>query len=83
MIKIKKLDDYGNELLDENGCIQFEEIERDKIIEELLDDDIDTIIHGYEIAYLSDILREGFIGYNKYTDQELEQEYLTRIRHII
>lgn len=43
----------------------------------LIEDDINTIESG-EIAYLADLLREGFKGYSKYTIKEINQEFKDR-----
>jgi len=55
-----------------------EEVTKDILINKLIDDDIDTIINQYSIPYLSDLLRNGFCGYNKYSMKELKQEVKER-----
>lgn len=51
--------------------------EREKLIDDLVDDDLNTIQSG-EWAYVSDILREGFKGYSNYTMKELKKEHKER-----
>jgi len=54
-----------------------------KMIEFLINDDIDTIISSREqyndVEYLSNMLEHGFKGYSNYTDEELEREYNDRV----
>ena len=57
----------------------MKKLTRDEIVEALVDDDIDTITGHLEVAYVYDILREGFKGYNNYTNKELKQEYEERL----
>lgn len=46
-------------------------------INNLIEDDLDI---GADMnAYISDILRDGFKGYNNYTLEELTEEYNQRI----
>ena len=50
-------------------------INRDKIIEKLVDDDLNTILtYGDDNWILSNMLINGFKGYTNYTDDELIQE---------
>jgi hypothetical protein len=46
---------------------------RDKAIEELVSDDMNTVFNGGDY-YLSSILTNGFKGYANYSDDELIQE---------
>lgn len=46
-------------------------------IEWLVDDDIDTInssINNEDYEYLDNILRKGFVGYERFTKEELIKE---------
>jgi len=52
---------------------------REEIVEALIDDDFNTITQHIEVAYAYDILREGFKGYNNYTNKELKEEYKERL----
>ena len=54
-------------------------IQRSEVIDALLDDDLDISSIMDREEYMYDILREGFKGYNKYTNKELKQEYEARI----
>ena len=51
---------------------------REKAIQELVDNDIDSIIRDYnemnDASVLAYILEEGFKGYINYTDEKLMQE---------
>ena len=52
-----------------------------QIIEDIIQDDIDTIKHTFEendLWYLDQILRNGHTGYVKYSLKELKQEYEER-----
>jgi hypothetical protein len=49
-------------------------INKEDLIDKLINDDIDTIIERYSISYLADILRDGFCGYSNYTDKQLIEE---------
>lgn len=55
---------------------------RNKMVEFLINDDIDTVITMREqyqdVEYISNILACGFKGYENYTDEELESEYNDR-----
>lgn len=51
---------------------------KDKMIEALITDDIDTIINQNTSDYLSTILFEGFVGYKNQTSKELKQECIER-----
>lgn len=57
--------------------INFRKHIRGDIISRLINDDIDSIFNGNG-SYLGDILRDGFCGYNKYTDKQLLQELKER-----
>lgn len=47
--------------------------DREKAIEELVSDDMNTVDVG-AAYYLYNLLRDGFKGYANYTDDELVQE---------
>ena len=53
-------------------------IDREKIIEQLIDDDIDSILCSYnnmgDLSVLAFILDSGFKGYRNYTDEQLMRE---------
>ena len=49
-------------------------IDSQKLIDILIQDDIDAIIHGGCIDYLCDILNTGHLGYSHMTDFELMKE---------
>jgi hypothetical protein len=51
--------------------------DRDKAIETLISDDIDSFNNGFEHG-LAEILYSGFKGYENYTDEELMQELTER-----
>ena len=55
---------------------------RELAIQELVDNDINSIIRDYnemnDASVLAYILEEGFKGYINYTDQKLMQELLER-----
>ena len=55
---------------------------REKAIQDLVDNDIDTIIRDYnemnDLSVLAYILETGFKGYINYTDEQLMQELLER-----
>jgi hypothetical protein len=51
---------------------------RDKAIECLINDDIDSFINGGYTDSIWYILAEGFKGYNHFTDEELMQELQER-----
>ena len=51
--------------------------DRDKAIETLINDDIDSFNNGFEHG-LAEILYSGFKGYQNYTDEELMQELTER-----
>jgi hypothetical protein len=54
---------------------------RNDAIEKLIDDDIDTIDCESNIGqhdYIYNLLKSGFCGYDKFSNKELEQEYLQR-----
>ena len=57
-------------------------IDREKIIEKLVDDDIDSILCSYnnmgDLSTLAFILESGFKGYRNYDDQQLIREVLER-----
>ena len=48
--------------------------DRDRVIENLIDDDFLAIIDNGDHEYLYDILHGGFKGYNEMTDNELAVE---------
>ena len=56
--------------------------DREKAIQELVDNDIDTIIRDYnemnDLSVLAYILETGFKGYNNYTDEALMRELMER-----
>ena len=52
--------------------------ERDKAIECLINDDIDSFTNGGYTDSIWYILAEGFKGYNNFTDEELMQELQER-----
>jgi len=56
--------------------------DREKAIQELVDNDIDTIIRDYnemnDLSVLAYILETGFKGYKNYTDEQLMQELMER-----
>ena len=52
---------------------------RDEVIEKLIDDDIDTIYSKQATDYIYNILKSGFVGYDKQTNARLEQEYNERL----
>ena len=55
---------------------------REKAIQELVDNDIDSIIRDYnemgDASVIAFILEEGFKGYANYTDEKLMQELTER-----
>ena len=55
---------------------------REKAIQDLVDNDIDTIIRDYnemnDLSVLAYILETGFKGYENYTDEQLMQELMER-----
>jgi len=51
--------------------------EREKVIDILIDDDIDAL-HYDDYSYFVDILRSGFKGYDNMTDNELIKECIER-----
>jgi hypothetical protein len=55
---------------------------REKAIQDLVDNDIDTIIRDYnemdDCQVLAYILDSGFKGYRNYTDEQLMQELIER-----
>ena len=55
------------------------EMTREELIEILLDDDFDAIVNQYCTDYLYNILRLGFVGYEKMTNEQLIQEYYNRM----
>ena len=56
--------------------------DREKAIQDLVDNDIDTIIRDYnemnDLSVLAYISETGFKGYINYTDEQLMQELLER-----
>ena len=54
---------------------------RDQMIERLIDNDIDLIRQGAthsDFEYVAGVLRDGCAGYRNYTDEELLNETLER-----
>ena len=51
---------------------------RDQLIEKLIEDDINTQKSSEAADELYNILKNGFRGYDAYTDGELIEEYNTR-----
>ena len=47
---------------------------REKAIDTLIADDIDSILNSHYIDTLNYILESGFKGYRNFTDEELETE---------
>lgn len=54
-------------------------ITREKLIEKLIDDDLDTVLSGDANELFSNWRREGFCGYNNQSNDELIQEYIERL----
>ena len=56
--------------------------DREKAIDELVDNDIDSIIKDYnemnDLSVLAYVLETGFKGYTNYTDEALMQELMER-----
>jgi len=56
--------------------------DREKAIQELVDNDIDSIIKDYnemnDLSVLAYILDSGFKGYRNYTDEQLMNELMER-----
>ena len=56
--------------------------DREKAIQDLVDNDIDTIIRDYnemnDLSVLAYILETGFKGYQNYNDGQLMQELMER-----
>lgn len=55
-------------------------LKREEIIEKLIDDAINLIVDGQRLCYLGSILSNGFCGYTKQTNKQLEQEYNERLK---
>ena len=56
-------------------------IDREKIIEKLIDDDIDSIVTGHydgDDSYAAALLEYGHKGYADYTNEELASELYER-----
>jgi len=52
---------------------------REKLIELLVDDDINGFYDRNDQAdYISHLMRHGFVGYNNQTDQEILDECISR-----
>ena len=51
---------------------------RDKAIETLINDDIDSFTNGGYTDSIWYVLAEGFKGYNHFTDEELMNELIER-----
>ena len=51
---------------------------RDEMVEFLADSDFDYIIHGDGVELLDSYLRNGFKGYEAYTEEELIAEVAQR-----
>ena len=62
-------------------------MDRNKIIERFVDNDLNDIIQEYHngsfSAFARDILLFGWAGYNNLSDEELEKEYLERFEENI
>jgi len=56
----------------------METLNREQIVEKLIDDDLDTILAHYDIGQISLMLRDGFVGYNNQSNEELILEYQER-----
>lgn len=57
-------------------------IRRKDVLQQLIDNDIKTIIGDYEkgsVKYITEILTIGFKGYDYFTNHELEREYKATI----
>lgn len=57
-------------------------MKRDELVDALVDDLLESIredaAHG-DFSMLADYLREGFCGFEKYTDEQLKEEYKERM----
>lgn len=54
---------------------------REEKIQYLIDDDLESFVNDYEFgdySAVANILEYGFIGYDKYTDEELDKEIKER-----
>lgn len=56
---------------------------REEIIDTLINNDIEIVQSGEANDYLDNVLRCGFVGYEKQTDQELENEINERVEEEI
>ena len=53
---------------------------RREIIEKIVDDDFETIIHGEDdgLCYLRNLLEDGIAGWGTLCNEDLEKEYIQR-----
>jgi hypothetical protein len=56
---------------------------REQVIERLIEDDINTIMEAQSNDYIYNILNEGFIGYNKFSDYHLVKEHEDRFGNMV
>jgi len=59
---------------------------REQAISNLVDSEIQAILEGSahsDYSYVNDIFRDGFKGYDNFTDEELEAEYYEQIHEKI
>ena len=54
----------------------LEDLNKDQLIERLIKDDLHD---DFEPIFIADILRNGFIGYQNQTLEELKNEWLQRL----
>lgn len=53
---------------------------REEKVNFLIEDDVDYILQTADgKAYLRSVLYNGFFGYNRLTEEELEEEYQSRL----
>jgi len=60
----------------------MKKITKNKVIEKLISDDIDTIQNGY-LGRIESILSTGFRGYDEYTKEDLAKAYFNQFDEII
>lgn len=54
---------------------------RQSIISRLIKDDYDTIVnHDSDLQYIEMLMRNGFVGYDNQTDDDLKKEYKERFQ---
>lgn len=61
-------------------------ITREEAISKLVDNEIDSIITGYQYgdnSYINDIFNDGFKGYQNFTNEELETELNEQLNYNI